>query len=128
MTVAASFPFEGVMMHQAIRDEIMEALANQLPKIVFKDGAMEMLLTDDAEGTVPAMRIVAMIEAHRRGEDMDAARDAFKPKYALEMSVSERMTRCISVFKYIHEWKSIRAASLREAQSRGPGPGRPKKR
>ncbi|RYE51636.1 MAG: hypothetical protein EOP21_00900 [Hyphomicrobiales bacterium] len=99
-------------MSQAAHDEIMEALAEQLPKVVFRDNAVEMLLTDDSEGTVSAMRMVAMIEAHRRGNDMEAAKEAFKPKYALEMSLSERMNRCISAFKYIHQWKGVRTAGM----------------
>lgn len=98
---------EEVMMDQGSRDELMEALAERLPKVVFKNDEMEMLLTDEAEGTVEAMRIVSMIEAHKTGKDMQVASQTFKVKYVEAMSISERMNRCIAAFKYIHEWKTL---------------------
>ncbi|RZI76697.1 MAG: hypothetical protein EOP13_01110 [Pseudomonas sp.] len=97
-------------MVQGSRDELLETIADQLPKAVFKDDGVEMLLADDAEGTLPAMRMVAMIEADYEARDMLAAKLAFKEEDVLAMPVSERVARCVAAFKYIHEWKRRRAA------------------
>lgn len=91
-------------------DELMAELAERLPKSVFKANSVEILLTDDSAGTLPAMRMVTMIEAHRTGGDMLAAKAAARDRDILSTPVPERMVRCIAAFKYIHEWKRRRRA------------------